>query len=143
MIGKALNAKKMKTASIKQSVTFSASPEKVYQLIMDQKKHAAFTGSDVSMSTKINGKFNVFDGYCHGYNIELIKGKKIVQAWHFAEDGWPDDHFSICTFLFEAAGDKTKLSFTQADVPAHKAESLKQGWKEFYWDAMKDYLKKN
>ena len=60
----------------------------------------SFTGSKVIMSNKVNGKFKVFDGYCHGYNIELMQGKKIVQAWNFAEDGWPEDHFSICTFFF-------------------------------------------
>ncbi len=132
---------KMKTGSIKQTVTFSASPEEVYQLIMDQKKHASLTGSDVKMSNRINGKFNVFDGYCHGYNIELVEGKKIVQSWHFAEDGWPGDHFSICTFLFEETGNKTKLKFLQTGVPEHKLDSLKQGWKEYYWDAMKAWFK--
>lgn len=132
----------MKTKSIKQTVTFAAAPVEVYQLLMDPKKHAAFTGSKVSMSSKINGKFKVFDGYCHGYNIELIEGKKIVQAWHFAEDGWPDDHYSICTFKFEKAASKTRLSFLQTDIPEHKVESLKAGWKEFYWEPMKTFLKK-
>jgi len=35
----------MKTKSIKQAATFNASPEKIYNLIMDEKKHAAFTGT--------------------------------------------------------------------------------------------------
>jgi activator of HSP90 ATPase len=131
----------MKTKSIKQTVTFNTTPETIYNLIMDEKKIAAFTGSKVTMSKKLNGKFNVFDGYCHGYNIELIEGKKIVQAWHFAEDGWPDDHYSICTFDLENASNKTKLRFLQTDVPEHKVDSLKNGWKEFYWDTMKAYLK--
>ena len=78
----------MKTKSIKQTVTFNASPELIYNLIMDEKKHAAFTGSKAIIDSKAKGKFSVFDGYCHGYNMELLKGKKIVQAWHFAEDGW-------------------------------------------------------
>jgi activator of HSP90 ATPase len=133
----------MKTKTIKQTITFDAKPEKVYQLIMDQKKHAAFTGSEVTMSTKIKGKFEVFDGYCHGYNIELEKGKKIVQAWHFDEDGWPENHFSTCTFLFEPDGDKTKLTFTQEGVPEHKVEELSKGWEEFYWEPMKEYLEEN
>jgi activator of HSP90 ATPase len=132
----------MKTKSIKQTATFTGTPEEVYQLIMDQKKHTAFTGAKAIMSTKVDGKFSVFDGYCHGHNIELIEGMKIVQAWHFAEDGWPEDHFSICTFLFEKAGNKTKLSFTQTGVPEHKTESLKKGWKQYYWEAMEAYLKK-
>lgn len=132
----------MKTKSIKQTVTFNANLEKVYQLIINQKKHAAFTGSQVTMSTKIKGKFTVFDGYCHGYNIELTGGKKIVQAWHFVEDGWPDDHYSICTFRFEPQGDKTRLTFVQSGVPEHKVGSLKSGWKQYYWEPMKEYLEK-
>jgi len=133
----------MRTKSINQTVTFETTPERIYDLLMDQKKVAAFTGSNVTMSTKVNGKFNVFDGYCHGYNIELIAGKKIVQAWHFAEDGWPDDHFSICSFEIDKVGNRTKLKFVQTNVPEHKVSSLKDGWKQFYWDAIKKYLKTN
>ncbi|MDP4238343.1 MAG: SRPBCC family protein [Bacteroidota bacterium] len=131
----------METKSIRQTVTFEAPARKVYDLIMDQKKHAAFTGYKVSMSKKINGKFDIFDGYCRGHNIELIDGEKIVQAWHFQEEGWPEDHYSICTFLFKPKGDKTQLTFTQSGVPEHKVEELKSGWKQFYWNPMKAYLK--
>ena len=132
----------MKTKAIRQTVTFTGKPEDVYQLIMDQKKHAAFTGGKATISKKIDGKFSVFDGYCHGYNIELTEGKKIVQAWHFAEDGWPDDHFSVCTFLFERVGNKTKLTFKQTGVPENNFESLKSGWKQYYWEPMEVFLKK-
>lgn len=131
----------METKSIKQTVTFDATPQKVYELIMDQKKHAAFTNSKVVMSKKINGKFDIFDGYCTGYNIELTEGEKIVQAWHFQEDGWPDDHYSICTFRFKLEGDKTRLQFSQTGIPAHKVEELKSGWKDFYWQPMQAFLK--
>ena len=130
----------MNTKSIKQTVTFNATPGDVYELIMDEKKHGAFTGGKVTMSKAVNGRFDVFDGYCHGHNIELVEGEKIVQAWHFAEDGWPEDHFSICTFLFENEGGKTKLSFTQTGVPEHKIEELTNGWKQYYWDPMTAFL---
>ena len=130
----------MKTKSFKQNVTFDAAPEEVYQLIMNPKAHSAFTGSDVIVSTKVNGKFRVFDGYCSGYNIELVEGKKIVQAWHFEEEGWPEDHFSICTFIFEKTGKKTKLVFEQKGIPEHKVEALKDGWKNYYWEPMKAFL---
>jgi activator of HSP90 ATPase len=133
----------MITKSIRQTVKFDASPSEVYSLLMDEKKHAAFSGSKVTMSKNPNAKFIVFDGYCHGYNIELMMDQKIVQAWHFAEDGWPDDHYSICTFLFESVDSKTKLTFTQTDIPEHKVEELKGGWKQFYWQPMKAFLKKN
>lgn len=132
----------MKTKTIKQSISFNAAPKVVYDLLMDAKKHGAISGSKVKMSNKINGKFEVFDGYCHGYNIELKEGKKIVQAWHFDEDGWDKNHFSICTFIFEKTAKGSKLLFSQSGIPEHKIESLKAGWKEFYWEPMKAYLKK-
>jgi activator of HSP90 ATPase len=132
---------KMKTKSISQTVTFNATPEKIYHMLMDQKEHASFTGSKASIDNRVSGQFSVFDGYCQGYNIDLIEGRKIVQAWHFAEDGWPEDHFSICTFNIEPAGNKTKLKFLQTKVPEKNAALLKNGWKEFYWDAMKAYLR--
>ena len=131
----------MVTKSIKQSVTFDAPAKKVYDLILDQKKHAAFTGSNVVMSKKVKGKLDIFDGYIRGYNIELMEGEKIVQALHFQEDGWPEDHYSICTFHFKEEGDKTQLTFTQHGIPEQNVENLKSGWKEFYWAPMKAYLK--
>jgi len=131
----------MNTKSINQIEEFDSNPLELYDLLMNAKKHAAFTGTKVTMSKKPKGKFSVFDGYCKGYNIELIAGEKIVQAWHFAEDGWPDDHYSICTFIFEKVGSKTTLTFTQTDIPEHKVDELENGWKEFYWKPMKAYLK--
>jgi activator of HSP90 ATPase len=136
----------MKTASILQTVLYNTSANILYNLFMDQKKHSKIIQSKVKMSKKIKGTFEVFDGYCHGYNIELLENSKITQAWHFAEDGWPDDHFSICTFKFLEINSanktpKTKLIFSQTQIPAHKVSSLKEGWKKYYWDAIKNYLK--
>ena len=130
----------MQTKTIKQIATFNTTPEELYDMIMNAKKHAAFTDGKATTSNKINGKFSISDGYITGYNIKLEKGKKIVQAWHFAEDGWPGDHFSTCTFIFEKKGKQTKLIFTQTGIPAHKAEDLKRGWKEYYWQPMKEML---
>jgi activator of HSP90 ATPase len=131
----------MKTKSIKQTVTFQGvRPKEVYNMIMDEKIHSAFSGSKVKMNTEINGRFEAFDGYCTGFNIELKEGKKIIQGWHFKEDGWPEGHFSICTFLFEKVPTGTKLTFTQTHIPEHKAETLKNGWKLYYWQPMKAYL---
>jgi activator of HSP90 ATPase len=128
---------KMKTGSIEQTVVFDAEPQAVYEMLMDAHKHAAFTGSEVEMSNEIGGKFVAFGGYVHGSNLELQPGKRIVQKWHFDEDGWPEDHYSTCVFEFEVEGDKTKLHFTQTDIPVHKIEALTSGWYEYYWEPIK------
>ena len=54
----------MKTKSISQTVTFDASAQEVYDLIMHSKQHSTFTGSKVKMSKKPKAKSGVFDGYC-------------------------------------------------------------------------------
>lgn len=131
----------MKTTSIRQTVTINTNPEAIYKVFMNARKHADLTHSNVNVSNKIGGKFSVFDGYCSGYNIELKENRKIVQAWHFQEDGWPDDHFSICSFLLSEKDGKTKLTFTQTDIPAHKSEDLKEGWKRYYWEPLKTMFK--
>lgn len=131
----------MKAKNLKQTVTFTnANPQTLYDLLMDAKKHAKVTGGKVLMVNKVGGKFSVFDGYCTGYNVELLPGKKIVQQWNFVEDGWPEDYYTECTFLFEKAGKGTKLIFTQKGIPEHKYEALKEGWKQFYWNPIKDIL---
>ena len=131
----------MKTKSIQQEILFDSESAVIYNLLMNQDKHSEITGSEVIMSNEINGHFSVFDDYCVGYNIELIENQKIVQAWHFDEEGWPDNHYSICTFTLEPVENKTKLIFTQTDIPEHKAEELERGWNDFYWQPIKEYLK--
>jgi activator of HSP90 ATPase len=70
----------------------------------------------------------------------LIPGKKIEQAWHFSEEGWPDDHFSTCLFALEATPKGTKLSFTQKEVPEVQFEALKEGWYTYYWNPILEFL---
>ncbi|MEI8203699.1 MAG: SRPBCC domain-containing protein [Bacteroidota bacterium] len=131
----------METKSIRQSVVFNASPMELYDLLMDENKHSAFTGGKVSMNKIIRGEFTIYDDYIHGYNVQLVEGEKIVQAWHFNEEGWPSNHFSFCTFKFKIVGIKTILSFIQRNVPAHKYDEIKAGWRQYYWNPMKKYLK--
>ena len=77
----------MQTGCIKQTATFNTRPMKVYELLMDAKKHSQLTGAKASINKNVNGKFTLHNGYISGYNIELVPGKKIIQAAFFAEKG--------------------------------------------------------
>jgi activator of HSP90 ATPase len=92
------------------------------------------------MSNEVGGEFEVFDGYCHGHNIDLHEGRKIIQAWFFDEEGWPEEHYSICKFEFTGNAEETTLTFIQTDVPVHLADKIAAGWDEFYWGPMQEYL---
>lgn len=130
----------MKTKSIELKKTFKCSPEKVYALLMNADQHSKITEGPVKIADKVDAKFEVWDGYCHGYNIELIPGKKIVQAWHFDEENWPSNHFSICTFLFTKTEDGCEMNFEQIEIPESSVENLKRGWEDFYWGKMEYIL---
>ena len=127
----------MKT--IRQSVTFRASPHDVYELIMDAKKHARFTGGAVKMPRKVGGKFSVYGGEIEGENLELVPDQKIVQSWRYSD--WPDGHYSRATFSLKEVDGGTRLAFTQTAVPDEHYEDIKQGWRDYYWIPMKQLLK--
>lgn len=132
---------KMKTKSIRQVVQFDASPSDVFDLLMNERKYSAFSGSNVKITKRVGEKFNVFDGYCTGVNLEIIPDKRIVQSWNFVEDGWPADHFTTCSFDFEHSASGTKMKFVQTEVPDFCQKALADGWKEYFWEPMKTYLK--
>lgn len=130
----------MKTRTIRQSVLLPAPPAVVYEALMSSKEHGTFTSSATRISRRVGGTFTTGDGYITGRNLELVPGKKIVQAWRGAESDWPEDHFSTATFSFRAIGRKTRLTFVQTGVPAEYADAIAQGWKDFYWQPLREYL---
>jgi activator of HSP90 ATPase len=130
----------METKDIRQTVTFKAGAHAVYELLMDAKKHSKLAvGDEVKISRKVGGEFNV-GGYIEGVNLELVPDEKIVQSWRY--DDWPAGHFSKATFSFKEEGGKTKMVFTQKDVPMQFYEDIKQGWIDYYWTPMKELLEK-
>jgi activator of HSP90 ATPase len=80
----------MKVTTIKQKTLIPATPDELYEAFIDAKKHSAFTGSKATCDPKIGGAFTAWDGYISGKNLELEKGKKIVQEWVTTD--WPDDY---------------------------------------------------
>jgi len=127
----------MKT--IKQKVSFNAQAHDVFELLMDSKKHAAFTGDSAKISRKKGGKFTAYGDYIEGENLEIVPDKKIVQKWRAAD--WPEGHYSKATFEFTEKNGKTTLTFTQDNVPNDQYSGIKQGWVDYYWKPMKDALK--
>jgi activator of HSP90 ATPase len=128
----------MKTLT--QTVSFKNTSElQVYELLMNQKHHSAFTGEEARITRQVGGKFKAYGDYITGVNLELESPHKIVQSWRAAD--WEDNgHFSTCTFEIRQNGNDVVLNFTQKDIPEKYYKDIKQGWHDHYWDRMKDYL---
>lgn len=125
--------------TIKQKVKFKASPEIVYELLADSKKHQAVTGEKAIISNKIGGNFSAYDGYITGVNVDLLPAKRIVQAWRGSD--FPEGIYSMAAFVLVPTKDGgTELTLTHRGVPKNLIPGIEKGWKEFYWDKMKDYI---
>jgi activator of HSP90 ATPase len=130
----------MKTRDIQQTEIFHTDPADLYKCIMDARIHSSFTGGEALIEDKEGAAFSVFDGYAQGKNIVLERGKKIVQTWRAAEEGWPEGHFSEVVFLFEPVKEGTRLEFFHSGIPEQHADAIANGWKEFYWKPLKGFL---
>ena len=130
----------MNTKTIRQSVTFRASPHEVYETIMDPKKHSELTGSKARINNKVGGKFSIYDGDIEGVNLELVPDQKIVQSWRYSD--WPEGHYSRATFELKKVSQGTQLTFIQTEVPEEHYEDIAQGWHDYYWTPMKEMLEK-
>ena len=131
----------IKTKNIKQVVTFQASPHDLYEMIMDSKKHAEFSGESAKMSRKVGAKFSCYGGWITGKNLKLIPDRLIVQKWRGTD--WPKGHFSKVMFLFTKTKSGTRLTFGHTKVPIKEVGHISKGWKSQYWDKMKKELGRN
>ena len=131
----------MKVKTIKQKVVVSATPDEVYDAFVDAKKHSAFTGSKATCESRVGGEFTAWDGYISGKNLELEKGKRIVQEWMTTE--WPENcPRSRLELTFKKVKQGTEISMIHSEVPAEQADDITQGWIDFYWEPLKEYFKK-
>ena len=98
-------------------------------------------GDKAEITKKVGTKFSIYGGDITGENLELVPDRKIVQTWRYND--WPEGHYSKATFLLEKSSSGTKLTFTQTDVPEDRYDDIAQGWKDYYWQPMKEMLEKS
>ena len=126
----------MKTKTIRQTITFKATPREVYDMIMDSKKHESLSGQKARISKNVGGAFTAWGSHISGINLVLKPGERIVQAWRAT--GWWPDYYSIAIFDIERFGEGSRLQFTQIGVPPSRYSGHYRGWIETYWTPMKE-----
>jgi activator of HSP90 ATPase len=128
------------TPVIEQSISFDATPAKLYDLFMDSAKHTAATGMPAKVSRKSGGKWSAFSGMILGKNLVLIPNRMIVQTWRSSE--WKKrDPDSILVVSFEkSASGGAHVHLTHVGVPEYDHQGVTDGWVKFYWEPWKAYL---
>jgi len=130
----------MTAKTIVQLAVFEGPARRVYEALTDSGRHAAFTGDAAVVDARVGGSFTAYGDYISGTFLEIVPDKKIVQRWRASD--WPDGIFSTVTIELRERRGSTTLHFTQEGVPEELAESVAQGWHDYYWDPLREYLEK-
>jgi activator of HSP90 ATPase len=127
-----------KSITIHQEIDFSASPQQLYEALLDSKQFAEFSGRPAEINREAGGAFSLFKGHIVGRNLELVPNERIVQAWRVAT--WPDGAYSIVRFELKPQGSGTHLVFDHIGFPEGLHDHLAAGWEENYWSLLKKYF---
>lgn len=121
--------------------TFKANAETIYQAWLSTPGHTLMTGSPAKVDGRPAGKFTAWDGYIWGTFLDLESNKRILQTWRTSEfpEGVEDSQVEI---LLEEKDGRTKLTLNHTKIPIGQEEGYKQGWQDFYFKPMKEYLDK-
>jgi activator of HSP90 ATPase len=131
------SANAMRT-SLHQEIELIATPERIFNLLLDSKQFAAFTGMPATIDPSPGGAFNTFGGLIEGRNVELIPGRRVVQAWRPTH--WDPGVYSVVHFELKAASGGTTLVLDHTGFPEGEFDHLDPGWYLRYWDPLKKYL---
>jgi activator of HSP90 ATPase len=131
-------AANQKRTALHQEISFKASPQRIYDILLDSKQFAAFTGMPADIDPKAGGAFSTFGGLVVGRNIELIPGQRIVQAWRPTH--WDSGVYSVVKFELKPQGPGVLVVLDHGGFPEGQYNGLYSGWKLRYWDPMRKYL---
>jgi activator of HSP90 ATPase len=84
------------------------------------------------------GVTSLFGGYIVGRQLELLPGKRIVQAWR--EISWDSGILSIARYELNEQGSTTRIIFDHTGFPAGNGDHLAVGWKAHYWEPLAKFL---
>jgi activator of HSP90 ATPase len=132
---------KLKTAVVEQKIILQALPDEVYDALLNPRRHSEFTGSKATGKARVGEEFTGRDGYISGKNLELERGKRIVQEWVTSD--WPEGYPpSRLEFKLREVDGKTELTMLHSNIPAQQEEELEQSWIDYYWEPLKNYFEK-
>ncbi|TAL61312.1 MAG: hypothetical protein EPN85_05125 [Bacteroidetes bacterium] len=126
--------------TICQTVVFkNITPEILYGIYTDSRKHGQATGGTAKISAKVGSSYSAWNGYISGKIFQLVKNKMIVQSWR-SSDFKAGDFDSTLILQFEKKGNDALVHMVHANVPDHQYHGVKGGWDDFYWKPWKKYL---
>jgi activator of HSP90 ATPase len=124
------------SATIHQEIDLAASPDRIYDALLDAKQFSALTGGlPTEISADAGGAFSCFGAHIVGRNVELVPKRRIVQAWRAAT--WPEGVYSIVRFELKPQQAGTRVILDHTGFPPELREHLAAGWEDHYWKGLR------
>jgi len=127
-----------KRTSFHLQTEYKASPERIYNVLLDFKQFAALTGLPAEIDPKAGGAFSMFGGMIVGRNVELVANQRIVQAWRPTH--WDSGVYSIVKFELKSQRAATVLVLDHTGFPEGEYDHLEWGWHNHYIDPLRKLL---
>ncbi len=121
------------------AASFPTMPDRLYDMYLDPKEHAAFTGAPVSIGSSPGSSFTAFDGMLSGSILHVEPKRLVVQTWR--SKNWPAEaHDSILILEFLPHEEGGQIELVHANVPDEDFAGVCQGWEKYYWTPWRAYL---
>lgn len=120
--------------AIQKVYEMSASPEEVFDALVNPELIQIWSGDEAQMSAKVGGTFSLWGGQMYGVNLEVVKNKRLVQEWSY--DQWAQA--SRVTFNIKSKGKKTIVELIHEHVPEKSVNSISDGWDSYYLGAIQE-----
>jgi activator of HSP90 ATPase len=136
--------------AIHQEITFNVPASRIYAVLTHaalfqhlESLSQAMKSLDINahparISSEPGGAFSLFAGYIVGRQIELVPGRRIVQAWRVAS--WMPGSYSLARFELIEQSPITRVVFDHTGFPTGNAEHLAAGWYANYWEPLHKML---
>ena len=131
--------------TIHLQATFPVSPDRLYDVLTEGPRFAAATGQPARIGQGEGAAYLIFGGLIEGRHIELVRGRRIVQAWRF--HAWDPGTYSLVrlTLTPEGAGTRLEIShdaYPEGQSPMYPSwrEHLSAGWPAFYFETLAKYF---
>jgi len=137
---------KINTKTITLSETFMGSKSDVYDAFINIPKVKAWSQNSLQYSPESKGtqnmmkdtSFELFGGNVSGTITKLETDERIEMKWRLKQ--WKHSHYSEAILSFEQTDKGTKVKLSQKAVPAEYTSNTLEGWKRYYFIAIKQTL---
>ena len=110
----------------------------VWDALVSTKTINAWGGGPAKMNGRKAQWWQLWGGDVCGRNLQVVKGKKLVQEWYGGD--W--DAPSKVVIALKPTKTGTIVTLRHAGVPKEEHAGIRDGWDDYYFGPMKEFLER-